>query len=305
MYMSRPGKKWSGQGFHIISPTNKRVNRQQGWQEETYERAAGICVPYRGMPWEPEGEEIVAAQRAVIDAAEVQGLGHTPRCSCSGAIRAASMCFCRRSAWGSPAPLILGDDRAAVRLPLRSAACRRKERHMELSAYTPLPVPVPPMLEAALGYTGSARLVAFYWEPAGDEARFDDGVVNDDGDWEAYIGFVNHPQVKSRLGAFDPGSSEGKARQWLVLDRQARALYALPVYEAAGLLHQQWATRAGHPVGLESPEDLQAVLAAFTDERGWQEVTVDLAVVEQRMREQGERLSEMLAWLDQQEAGQS
>jgi len=33
-----------------------------------------------------------------------------------------------------------------------------------------LRIPVPPMLEEALGYDGSARWVAFYWTPAGDEA---------------------------------------------------------------------------------------------------------------------------------------
>ncbi len=39
-----------------------------------------------------------------------------------------------------------------------------------------LRVPVPPMLERALGYTdrvqrAPARLIGFFWEPAGDEAR--------------------------------------------------------------------------------------------------------------------------------------
>jgi hypothetical protein len=35
-----------------------------------------------------------------------------------------------------------------------------------------LSVPVPPMLEAAIGYTGDAHYVAFYWTPGGDEAMY-------------------------------------------------------------------------------------------------------------------------------------
>ncbi|HLW00092.1 MAG TPA: hypothetical protein VKT82_15595 [Ktedonobacterales bacterium] len=40
-----------------------------------FDRERQACLPYRGMPWEAEGEEIVTVQRAVITAAEVQGLG--------------------------------------------------------------------------------------------------------------------------------------------------------------------------------------------------------------------------------------
>ena len=43
-----------------------------------------------------------------------------------------------------------------------------------------LPVPVPPMLERALGYTdrapsAPARFIGMFWEPAGDEAWCTDG----------------------------------------------------------------------------------------------------------------------------------
>jgi len=39
-----------------------------------FDRERQACLPYRGMPWEALGEEILAAQRAVLAAAEGQGL---------------------------------------------------------------------------------------------------------------------------------------------------------------------------------------------------------------------------------------
>lgn len=39
----------------------------------------------------------------------------------------------------------------------------------ELDRFARLALPVPPLFGAALGYSGDARYVAFYWTPAGDE----------------------------------------------------------------------------------------------------------------------------------------
>lgn len=170
----------------------------------------------------------------------------------------------------------------------------------DLSALVPLAVPVPPMLEEALDYIGTARLVAFYWTPMGDEAEYNDGVQSGDGEWPAYLSFVQHPKVEPQLRPYDLGSSECEARHWLVLDREARALYALPVQTAAALVHQQWATRPDAPPRLESLEDVAALVASLTDVAGWHEVSVDPAAIERRMQEQGARLEAMLVWLDQQ-----
>jgi hypothetical protein len=41
-----------------------------------------------------------------------------------------------------------------------------------VSPLTPLDLPVPPMLEEALGYAGASRWVAFHWERCGDELRY-------------------------------------------------------------------------------------------------------------------------------------
>ena len=47
-----------------------------------------------------------------------------------------------------------------------------------------------------------------------------------------------------------------------------------------------------------------AVLKAFIDEVGWQDVPVDLAAVERWRQEQEARRTAMLEWLDQQAVGQ-
>ena len=54
-----------------------------------------------------------------------------------------------------------------------------------------LALPVPPMLEAALGYDGPARWVGFWWEPCGDTARWSDGRVAAGADWYAWRTFVS------------------------------------------------------------------------------------------------------------------
>jgi hypothetical protein len=68
-----------------------------------------------------------------------------------------------------------------------------------LSASIPLKAPVPPQFEAAIGYQGDARYVALYWQPAGDEARYNDGHVSGDGDWWAWLAYVEHAAVASHL----------------------------------------------------------------------------------------------------------
>jgi len=65
------------------------------------------------------------------------------------------------------------------------------------NSLTALPIPVPPQLETALGYEGDARFVAFYWEPAGDEAMYDDGRISGTGCWTGYLAYVDHPAVAS------------------------------------------------------------------------------------------------------------
>jgi hypothetical protein len=137
----------------------------------------------------------------------------------------------------------------------------------------------------ALGYEGEARYVAIYWEPAGDEASYDDGRVNLCGaNWTAYqtlLGF----QESGRLDyawqfQFETGSSEEPAKYWIVIDRQYQEHMAWLVSpeEASFFLRLQWpelvAIDEGElPAGEELPPiDWMALQAEIT--RSFREIPI-------------------------------
>jgi hypothetical protein len=57
----------------------------------------------------------------------------------------------------------------------------------EVQGFTPLEIPVPPMLSKAIGYTGEVRYVSFQWTPYGDEAEYSDGRLSGTGNWQAFL----------------------------------------------------------------------------------------------------------------------
>lgn len=176
---------------------------------------------------------------------------------------------------------------------------------MHPETLVPLPVPVPPMLEQALGYPGQARLVAFFWSPLGDEAVFNDGWCSGDADWTAYLAFVEHPTVEPHLRPFDLGSSEDEARHWLVLDREERTLSILPAREAAALLQQQWGTRpAPLPLQWEALDPVPELLASLTGKRGWSLVWRDGAPVAQQRQGQEAQVEALCCWLNRRQEAQ-
>lgn len=126
-----------------------------------------------------------------------------------------------------------------------------------------LPCPVPPMLEAAIGYEGDARLVAFFFD-VGDEAYAADGRVTTCGEWDAYRLYITHPLVAPHLCGYHLGSSEESPASYLLLDRQARTLSVAPVAEAQRLLSEQWG-------GCEQPEPLLVV-----NEQEWEQLVEEL-----------------------------
>jgi hypothetical protein len=108
-----------------------------------------------------------------------------------------------------------------------------------------LDVPVPPLLERALGYAGSATWVSFYWEPAGDEAMYDDGRAAGTGQWDAFLLYTRHRTVAPHLEGYDLGSSDAPAHHRLVLNRETRALFVAPEREAARHVRIQWPAMPG------------------------------------------------------------
>jgi len=88
-----------------------------------------------------------------------------------------------------------------------------------------IPVRLPWSFEDALGYPRGFRWVAFFWEPCGDEAMFDDGYCSTDGNPWGFLQFTHHPSVRPWLDGYDLGSSEDAATHWLLCDLESRDVF--------------------------------------------------------------------------------
>lgn len=163
-----------------------------------------------------------------------------------------------------------------------------------------LPVPVPPMLEEVVDYDGQARRVAIYWEPAGDEAMYDDGRSAGTGAWDGYLCYTRHPLVAAHLEPYNLGSSDAPAEHWLILDRTARTLAVAQVAEARRFLRDQWPLAdMGRDI---APGELQRLVEAHM-ERANEMLRRDraaiMAEVEARMAAHALVMEELAQWLDQ------
>jgi hypothetical protein len=191
---------------------------------------------------------------------------------------------------------------------------------------TLLTVPIPPNLEEALGYTGEARYIAFYWEPCGDELMYDDGEFAGDGDWQAWLEYTNHPSVAPYLmekcwrcggvgttnqlenepceicdgSGYLPlsfGYSDEEATHWFILDRQARKGYAAPVAIAQGFLRRQ-----GPIMAQLTPEQMQTIAEAFQEavktlNLTWKPPSDE--EIKASLERSRQLCAEMKAWLDE------
>ncbi len=160
-----------------------------------------------------------------------------------------------------------------------------------------LDVPVPPILEEAIGYTGDAQWVAFYWTPAGDEAMYDDGRISGDGYWDAYLTFTRHSRVAPHLAGYNLGSSDFEADDYLLLNRATRMLYVAPRDEARTVLRTQWPTTAGCAVPVLTAEEWEQMR-----EQIWAALRrpPDMAEIQARMQVHQAQLDALQQWLDQQ-----
>ena len=174
-----------------------------------------------------------------------------------------------------------------------------------MQTLTKVSLPVPPMLEAALGYPGTARYVALYWTPAGDEVRWDEGWRSADGAWQAWLTFTRHPRVAPALAPYQLGDSDTPATHWLLLDREARTCFvgtAAAVRQALYTGNPAPDAAAWPVLGAEEPlpARMEDVLQAFL--QGFQDVQVTMTPEEihQRMAEHARLLERLLIWLNDQ-----
>jgi len=171
----------------------------------------------------------------------------------------------------------------------------RKEKRYSLEELTLLKVPVPPMLEKAIGYHGEARFVSFHWTPGGDEADYDDGQRAGTGEWQGYLAYIQHPTVHPLLAHYDLGSSDSEAHHSLILDRQERKLYVASVKEARKFLAQQWPER--ETIRMTKEEWTAYVAKALKNVQRRHE-EIDMEEIHKRIEEQYALVEALQTWLN-------
>lgn len=105
--------------------------------------------------------------------------------------------------------------------------------------FVPLDIPVPPNTATAFGYPGSARHVAFFWEPIGDELCYDDGRIAGTGDWHAFLRYRTHPHIAPSLAGWNIGYSDEEPDHWLVLDSGTGNAWIAGIADARAFLASQ------------------------------------------------------------------
>jgi hypothetical protein len=164
-------------------------------------------------------------------------------------------------------------------------------------------IPVPPMLEQALGYEDQHRYVAFWWEPAGDELAWNDGQCSIVGaNWHAWLTYIQHPRVAHCLEPYELGNSDEPARHWLLLDRQERTLYVGTTPDVARFLAQHTPPTPAIPPG-EDAVSLEDALNMGIDKlfASMRQIPPpDPDEIRKRMEEQARLEADLKTWLDHQ-----
>ncbi len=158
-----------------------------------------------------------------------------------------------------------------------------------------IPVKLPPSFEEAIGYKLGRRWVAFFWEPCGDEAMFDDGYCAADGNWFAFLELIRHPTLKPWLADYDFGSSDSPARHWLLCDLESREIYAGDAGEVRAFLIKD--LPQGEPVTL-TPEEWKETIDSMMQQL--REVPApSMEDIQERMRQDAVMLDKLKLELDQ------
>ena len=98
-------------------------------------------------------------------------------------------------------------------------------------------IPVPPMIEEALGYTGSSRFVAFYWKPNPSDFWWCDSHGSKRSAFgDVWRVFVQHRRVHPFIEQFNLDGSGSDAERWLLLDRVKRQFLVGEASQVAAFL---------------------------------------------------------------------
>ena len=157
-----------------------------------------------------------------------------------------------------------------------------------------LDIPVPPQLESAVEYHGTARYFGLYWTLSGDEVVVTDGRSAHDGCWWGYQAFVDHPL--SLIPLAGQRYHLGSATHWLIIDRQTRLISIAPVDEALRFLNAQ------HPPLLRTQltaEEWRAAIEAAHAQLQANLDRVNSIDVRTALERQNAVVSDMSTWLDQ------
>jgi len=139
--------------------------------------------------------------------------------------------------------------------------------------------------------------VAFFWEPCGDEAMFDDGVCSADGNWWGFLQFVRHPSVAPWLSPYDLGSSDGEARHCLLCDLESRNVYVGGREMVRSFLSNEVkGTLPESPEVEISPEKLKELASTMREELK-RLPTPSMAEIQEKMRRDQEAVEKMVAEL--------
>jgi hypothetical protein len=109
--------------------------------------------------------------------------------------------------------------------------------------------PLPRNWEKAYGYRREdpRRWLIAYWQPAGDEARMDDGEMGCDGNWSYFLHLVDSSlrlEIAAALAAYQRGryalgSSDNQPTHCLLMDLEERHVYVAPIAAAERFLIEQ------------------------------------------------------------------
>lgn len=137
--------------------------------------------------------------------------------------------------------------------------------------FQPLLVPVPPMIEEALGYTGSSRFVAFYWKPSPAVLCWCDSQESRPSLFGAvWLTFAKHRRVHPFLEYLNLGAGNSDADQWLLLDRVKRQFLVGVATKVAAFLRSvphEILSAEGDGADSETVDVIQVAMSAMV--QGW------------------------------------